>query len=700
MTQQKKPSSPQQPNPRVTIISVILFLVVAFFVGQQFMVMSNASSTPTDSLITSEFTQAVEQDRVTKVVYSAGDYKVTGTYYPAVTAGSNAADAFNKAFDAMNARMATKKTPAGGVPAGVGTTSIESSVLGSERGYTSTFVGQDALAALLKDHPEVSYQVTLPSEWLGILSTLLPILLSGALLFFFFNQMQKANNSQMSFGKAKTKKNAEERPDVKFSDVAGVDEAVEEMQEIKDFLSNPAKYQSMGAKVPRGCLLVGPPGTGKTLLARAVAGEAGVPFFSISGSDFVEMFVGVGASRVRDLFQQAKDAAPSIIFIDEIDAVGRQRGAGLGGGHDEREQTLNQLLVEMDGFGANEGVIVIAATNRKDILDNALLRPGRFDRQVYVGAPDVKGREAILKVHARNKQFDPDVKFSDIAKTTAGFTGADLENLLNEAALLAARRNKKLISQEEIEESLLKVVMGVEKKSHIITEHDKRLTAYHEAGHAICFEVLPTQDPVHHVTIIPRSSGAGGFTMPLPEEDQAYRTKKYMEEYIVVCLGGRVAEKLTMEDISTGAYGDIKQATQMARAMVTSYGMSDKIGPIDYGSEGGEIFLGRDFAAGKGYSEVKAAEIDDEIHRIIETAYHQCEKLLSEHMDAMTRVAEYLIRNETMDGETFKKVFNGEAVPDKVVGADLMSELQKDLNEKIGAPAKPESAEPEQSENK
>ena len=700
MTQQKKPSSPQQPNPRVTIISVILFLVVAFFVGQQFMVMSNASSTPTDSLITSEFTQAVEQDRVTKVVYSAGDYKVTGTYYPAVTAGSNAADAFNKAFDAMNARMATKKTPAGGVPAGVGTTSIESSVLGSERGYTSTFVGQDALAALLKDHPEVSYQVTLPSEWLGILSTLLPILLIGALLFFFFNQMQKANNSQMSFGKAKTKKNAEERPDVKFSDVAGVDEAVEEMQEIKDFLSNPAKYQSMGAKVPRGCLLVGPPGTGKTLLARAVAGEAGVPFFSISGSDFVEMFVGVGASRVRDLFQQAKDAAPSIIFIDEIDAVGRQRGAGLGGGHDEREQTLNQLLVEMDGFGANEGVIVIAATNRKDILDNALLRPGRFDRQVYVGAPDVKGREAILKVHARNKQFDPDVKFSDIAKTTAGFTGADLENLLNEAALLAARRNKKLISQEEIEESLLKVVMGVEKKSHIITEHDKRLTAYHEAGHAICFEVLPTQDPVHHVTIIPRSSGAGGFTMPLPEEDQAYRTKKYMEEYIVVCLGGRVAEKLTMEDISTGAYGDIKQATQMARAMVTSYGMSDKIGPIDYGSEGGEIFLGRDFAAGKGYSEVKAAEIDDEIHRIIETAYHQCEKLLSEHMDAMTRVAEYLIRNETMDGETFKKVFNGEEVPDKVVGADLMSELQKDLNEKIGEPAKAEAAEPEQSENK
>ncbi|WP_346705059.1 AAA family ATPase, partial [uncultured Agathobaculum sp.] len=340
--------------------------------------------------------------------------------------------------------------------------------------------------------------------------------------------------------------------------------------------------------------------------------------------------------------------------------------------------------VEMDGFGANEGVIVIAATNRKDILDNALLRPGRFDRQVYVGAPDVKGREAILKVHARNKQFDPDVKFADIAKTTAGFTGADLENLLNEAALLAARRNKKLISQEEIEESLLKVVMGVEKKSHIITDKDKRLTAYHEAGHAICFHVLPTQDPVHHVTIIPRSSGAGGFTMPLPEEDQAYRTKKYMEEYIIVCLGGRVAEQLTMEDISTGAYGDIKQATQMARAMVTSYGMSEKLGPIDYGSDSGEIFLGRDFAAGKGYSEVKAAEIDDEIHRIIEEAYRACKKLLSEHLEQMTNVAEYLIRNETMDGETFVKVFNGEVVPDKVVGEDLMTELKEELDAKVG----------------
>ena len=570
--------------------------------------------------------------------------------------------------------------------------------------YTSVWWSQlgEVIDQQMKDGTltKVDYITTTIPWWAQFLPYLILVVLIGAFWYFMMNKQSGGGAGPMQFGKARAKLAQDGKNKVTFNDVAGADEEKAELQEIVEFLKNPQKFVQIGARIPKGVLLVGPPGTGKTLIAKAVAGEAGVPFLSISGSDFVELYVGVGASRVRDLFEQAKKNAPAIVFIDEIDAVGRQRGAGLGGGHDEREQTLNQLLVEMDGFGANEGVIVIAATNRKDILDNALLRPGRFDRQVYVGAPDVKGREAILKVHARNKQFDPDVKFSDIAKTTAGFTGADLENLLNEAALLAARRNKKLISQEEIEESLLKVVMGVEKKSHIITEHDKRLTAYHEAGHAICFEVLPTQDPVHHVTIIPRSSGAGGFTMPLPEEDQAYRTKKYMEEYIVVCLGGRVAEKLTMEDISTGAYGDIKQATQMARAMVTSYGMSDKIGPIDYGSEGGEIFLGRDFAAGKGYSEVKAAEIDDEIHRIIETAYHQCEKLLSEHMDAMTRVAEYLIRNETMDGETFKKVFNGEAVPDKVVGADLMSELQKDLNEKIGEPAKAESAEPEQSENK
>lgn len=538
---------------------------------------------------------------------------------------------------------------------------------------------------------KVDYRTATIPWWAQFLPYVILIVLLIAFWYFMMNKQSGGGAGPMQFGKARAKLAQDDKRKVTFNDVAGADEEKAELQEIVEFLKNPQKFVQIGARIPKGVLLVGPPGTGKTLIARAVAGEAGVPFLSISGSDFVELYVGVGASRVRDLFEQAKKNAPAIVFIDEIDAVGRQRGAGLGGGHDEREQTLNQLLVEMDGFGANEGVIVIAATNRKDILDNALLRPGRFDRQVYVGAPDVKGREAVLKVHARNKQFDPDVKFSEIAKTTAGFTGADLENLLNEAALLAARRNKKLISQEEIEESLLKVVMGVEKKSHIINEHDKRLTAYHEAGHAICFHVLPTQDPVHHVTIIPRSSGAGGFTMPLPEEDQAYRTKKYMEEYIIVCLGGRVAEQLTMEDISTGAYGDIKQATQMARAMVTSYGMSERIGPIDYGSDNGEVFLGRDLAAGKGYSEVKAAEIDDEIHRIIEHAYHACEKLLSEHMDEMKRVAEYLIRNETMDGETFVKVYNGEIVPDKIIGEDLMTELQQELHAKVSKPA--ESAE-------
>lgn len=653
----REPKIPGVPGgKKPTRTGWLYFILACALLGYAFFNMGSgfANSSNTVKLATSEMVSAIKQDRVEDLTYTVQDGSVTGHYWK------------------------TKKDK--------GDTS-------ELKSFSSTYVGSDSLAELMAEHPDTKYIVNTndPDFWGDLAMSVLPTIALIAIMFYFMRQMMGANNRNMQFGKTNAKTNEATRPKVKFEDVAGVDEAVEELEEIRDFLSDPDRYRKLGAKIPRGVLLVGPPGTGKTLLAKAVAGEAGVPFFSISGSDFVEMFVGVGASRVRDLFKEAKSQAPSIIFIDEIDAVGRQRGAGLGGGHDEREQTLNQLLVEMDGFGANEGVIVIAATNRKDILDNALLRPGRFDRQVYVGAPDVKGREAVLKVHARNKQFDPDVKFSEIAKTTAGFTGADLENLLNEAALLAARRNKKLISQEEIEESLLKVVMGVEKKSHIINEHDKRLTAYHEAGHAICFHVLPTQDPVHHVTIIPRSSGAGGFTMPLPEEDQAYRTKKYMEEYIIVCLGGRVAEQLTMEDISTGAYGDIKQATQMARAMVTSYGMSERIGPIDYGSDNGEVFLGRDLAAGKGYSEVKAAEIDDEIHRIIEHAYHACEKLLSEHMDEMKRVAEYLIRNETMDGETFVKVYNGEIVPDKIVGEDLMTELQQELHAKVSKPA--ESAE-------
>ena len=515
---------------------------------------------------------------------------------------------------------------------------------------------------------KVDYRTATIPWWAQFLPYVILIVLLIAFWCFMMNKQSGGGAGPMQFGKARAKLAQDDKRKVTFNDVAGADEEKAELQEIVEFLKNPQKFVQIGARIPKGVLLVGPPGTGKTLIARAVAGEAGVPFLSISGSDFVELYVGVGASRVRDLFEQAKKNAPAIVFIDEIDAVGRQRGAGLGGGHDEREQTLNQLLVEMDGFGANEGVIVIAATNRKDILDNALLRPGRFDRQVYVGAPDVKGREAVLKVHARNKQFDPDVKFSEIAKTTAGFTGADLENLLNEAALLAARRNKKLISQEEIEESLLKVVMGVEKKSHIITEHDKRLTAYHEAGHAICFEVLPTQDPVHHVTIIPRSSGAGGFTMPLPEEDQAYRTKKYMEEYIVVCLGGRVAEKLCLNDISTGASNDIQRATAIARKMVTVYGMSERLGTVSFDSGNDEVFIGRTMGHSRGYSEAVAAQIDEEVRAIVDGAYSRCQEILSAQRDKLDAVAHYLLEHETMEREAFLTVF-GETAP-ATTGAD------------------------------
>lgn len=559
---------------------------------------------------------------------------------------------------------------------------------------------QDDLGALIREQKskgvleKYTYEAVDVPWWATFVPYLVVLVLFGLLWYFMMNKQGGGGGNPMQFGRARTRLASEDKNKVTFADVAGADEEKAELQEIVEFLKNPQKFIQIGARIPKGVLLVGPPGTGKTLIAKAVAGEAGVPFLSISGSDFVELYVGVGASRVRDLFEQAKKNAPAIVFIDEIDAVGRQRGAGLGGGHDEREQTLNQLLVEMDGFGANEGVIVIAATNRKDILDHALLRPGRFDRQVYVGEPDVIGREAILKVHARGKQFDPDVNFKSIAQTTAGFTGADLENLLNEAALLAARRNKKFITLEEIEQSLLKVVMGVEKKTHVINPEDKKLTAYHEAGHAIAFHVLPTQDPVHHVTIIPRSNGAGGFTMPLPEEDKAYRTRRYMEEYLIVCLAGRVAEQLTMDDISTGAYGDIKQATAMARAMVVNYGFSDKIGPVDYDVQGGEIFLGRDFAAGKGYSDAKAAEIDEEIHRLINEAYERCLQLIDSHRDQLTCVAEYLIRNETLDGETFKRLFDGEQVPDRSAASE--EELRTAQEETAEAIAAPEAAQTEE----
>ena len=464
---------------------------------------------------------------------------------------------------------------------------------------------------------------------------------------------------EMSFGKAKIKNTNDEKRKTTFDDVAGADEEKEELAEVVEFLKAPEKYNKLGARIPKGVLLVGPPGTGKTLLARAVAGEAGVPFFSISGSDFVEMFVGVGGSRVRDLFDQAKKNSPCIIFIDEIDAVGRQRGAGLGGGNDEREQTLNQLLVEMDGFGANEGVILIAATNRPDVLDPALMRPGRFDRQVVVSYPDVNGREAILRVHARKKPLAPDVNLKTIAKTTAGFTGADLENLLNEAALLAARKDKKAITMDEIKEATVKVVVGAEKKSKVMSEKEKKLTAYHEAGHAILFDKLETQDPVHEISIIPTGM-AGGYTMPLPSEDKSYNSRRGMYEDIVVSLGGRVAEELIMDDISTGASNDIEKATKTARAMVTKYGMTKELGCVCYGTDNNSVFLGRDMGSRtQDYSEATAAKIDQLVLDMVNKAYGDATKILSDNMDKLHDIAKYLIKHEKMGSEDFTAVMNG-----------------------------------------
>ncbi len=492
------------------------------------------------------------------------------------------------------------------------------------------------------------------------LTSILPyLLLVGVMVIFTVIVLRQTTGGgkMNTFSRANVRQQTGKK--VTFEDVAGADEEKQELVEIVDYLKNPGKYREIGARVPKGVLLVGPPGTGKTLLAKAVAGEAGAPFFSISGSDFVEMYVGVGASRVRDLFDQAKKHTPSIIFIDEIDAVGRQRGAGLGGGHDEREQTLNQLLVEMDGFTENENIIVMAATNRRDILDPALLRPGRFDRQVVVSYPDIKGREEILKVHTRNKNIGPDVNLKTIAATTAGFTGADLENLVNEAALLAARANRKAVTKADIEEATIKVVAGPEKKSRVVSEDEKKLTAYHEAGHAITTFFSPSQDKVHQVSIIPRGM-AGGFTMHVPEKDKTFVSKTYMEEEIVVLLGGRVAEKLILDDISTGASNDIERATGVARDMVTRYGFSEKLGPILYGSENNEVFLGRDYGHSRNYSENVASEIDAEIRELIETGYEKAKDILTIHGDLLERCAQYLLRHEKIDGPDFYKLMAGE----------------------------------------
>ena len=540
--------------------------------------------------------------------------------------------------------------------------------------------------------------------WAEILMSGLSMGCLVCILFMMFRGGQ--GGSVMNVGRAKVKDQQDGGRKATFADVAGADEEKAELQEIVEFLKNPGQFNTLGARIPHGVLLVGPPGTGKTLLARACAGEAGVPFFSISGSDFVEMFVGVGASRVRDLFDKAKKNMPSIIFIDEIDAVGRQRGAGLGGGHDEREQTLNQLLVEMDGFGANEGVIVIAATNRADILDQALLRPGRFDRRVYVGLPDVKGREDILRVHTRNKPLAPDVKLKTIAQSTVGFSGADLENLVNEAALLAARRGRKAITEQEIEEASIKVVAGPEKKNHVVTDKEKRLTAYHEGGHAITGYFCPTHDPVHQISIVPRGQ-AGGFTMYLPDKDASYVTKTAMQESIVTLLGGRVAEQLVLEDISTGASNDLERATSTARSMVTRYGFSERLGPVVYGTDQAQTFLGRDLGQGKGYSEAIATEIDSEVRDIVEDGYETARRILTEHMPELHKLAKYLMEREKISGDEFKIIMEGgelppleepEAAP-KAAEVPAAPEAEADGENAPQEPAAPETAQEQPGEN-
>ena len=644
------PEGPEGKNPYGTA----LILVIAIAIYLIFTMGGNplAAQEKVDTLAVNEFVTAVNDDRVEEVTYKTSDGSATGKYWP---------DGSGKDDDSKLVRFKT------------------------------FYIGHDSLDGLMAAHPDTKFTVDTSDDDLleTILVSVVPTVLLVGVFVFYMRRIGEQNGRSMSFGKTKARTTEEERPKVKFSDVAGVDEAVEELQEVRDFLSEPERYHKMGAKIPHGLLLVGPPGTGKTLLAKAVAGEAGVPFFSISGSDFVEMFVGVGASRVRDLFEKAKKTMPSIVFIDEIDAVGRQRGAGLGGGHDEREQTLNQLLVEMDGFDANDGVIVMAATNRADILDKALLRPGRFDRQVYVGLPDVKGREQILRVHTRNKPLAPDVELKTIARSTAGFSGADLENLVNEAALLAARQGKKAISEKEIEEASVKVMMGPEKKSHVVTDAERRLTAYHETGHAITGYFSKHHDPVHEISIISRGA-AGGYTMYLPEKDPSYVTKTAMFENIVTLLGGRVAEQLVLEDISTGASSDLQRATDTARSMVTRYGFSERLGPVVYGGDPGETFLGRDLGQGKGYSEAIASEIDNEIRDIVDEAYETARRILTEHMAELHKVAGVLIEREKISGADFNTLMQGGTLPPFDLGsktAEPAASAQEHAPQEATAPA-------------
>ncbi len=611
------PELTPQGRKRGFMYIIILLVFFAYLIVSRGQVFGTRQP---DVLATSEFVTAVKEDRVKEVTYKVENKSLSGKYYK--TSGDKEG--------------------------------------GKVSEFRSTYVGEDNLDELMARHTDVRFDVDASTSelWETLLISVLPTVIMIAIIVYFMNQMQGQNGRAMNFGRARVKNDEGSRPDVKFEDVAGIDEVVEELKEVRDFLAEPERFQKMGAKIPRGVLLMGPPGTGKTLLAKAVAGEAGVPFFSISGSDFVEMFVGVGASRVRDLFKQAKDASPSIIFIDEIDAVGRQRGAGLGGGHDEREQTLNQLLVEMDGFEDNTAVILIAATNRPDILDPALLRPGRFDRQITVDRPDVKGREQILRVHSQHKPLEPNIDFAALAKLTPGFTGADLANLMNEAALLAARRHKSAISMTEIEEAMERVIAGPEKKSRVMTETERRTIAYHECGHALVGHVLENSDPVHKISIISRGR-ALGYTLQLPEEDHFLETRNGMLDQIAVLLGGRTAEELFCDDITTGASNDLERATKMAREMVTRYGMSEELGTQVFGEAQHEVFLGRDWANHNDLAAETSKRIDDEVERIMREAHHRAEDVLSERRDQMNTMAGVLLERETVEGEIVQALLDG-----------------------------------------
>lgn len=652
-------------NRRNRLLSNGLFYIIVFVIllaGINWAVGGSGSNGSTENIRYSQLVKDLKAGKVKSINVqpSNGVYTVTGSYKKAQKSNNQNNNGFGLIPSSQSSNEVTR--------------------------FSTTMLQNDSMVKTISDLAQksgasISGQGESQSgTWISTIVMLVPTLIFIVMLWMMMNQGgQGRGGGMMNFGKSHVKPQDPSKNKVRFSDVAGEEEEKQELVEIVEFLKNPAKYTKLGARIPAGVLLEGPPGTGKTLLARAVAGEAGVPFYSISGSDFVEMFVGVGASRVRDLFDQAKKNSPCIVFIDEIDAVGRRRGAGLGGGHDEREQTLNQLLVEMDGFGVNEGVIVVAATNRADILDPAILRPGRFDRQVYVGRPDVKGREAILRVHAKGKPLSSEVDLKVVAQTTSGFTGADLANLLNEAALLTARANKKAIDMEEIQKAFVKVGIGTEKKSRVISDKEKFITAYHESGHAILFELLSELDPVHSISIIPTGM-AGGYTMPLPGEDRMYMTKLHMEQEIISFLGGRAAEYIVLKDVTTGASNDIQRATAMARSMVTQYGMSDILGPIQFGDDSNEVFIGRDWGHARNYSEDIATTIDKEVRRIVDTAYSEAIRMLKENMEILHASAKLLVEKEKITGEEFRELFDEEK-RSKVLGVTTISENNEESKE-------------------